>query len=83
MRDKGWMETDLILKLGIQHGLALEVGPGPGYLGLEWLKKMGVRQRGRAGNAFSQHYPLGKSAKCASARSGTPIIAPTKPSEER
>jgi len=39
MRDKGWMETDLIVKFGIQHGLALEVGPGPGYLGLEWLKK--------------------------------------------
>ncbi len=40
MRDKGWMQTDLIIKFGIQHGLALEVGPGPGYLGLEWLKKM-------------------------------------------
>ena len=39
MRDRGWMETDLIVKFGIQHGLALEVGPGPGYLGLEWLKK--------------------------------------------
>jgi ubiquinone/menaquinone biosynthesis C-methylase UbiE len=23
---------------GIAHGLALEIGPGPGYLGLEWLK---------------------------------------------
>ena len=39
MRDKGWIETSLILKVGIRHGLALEVGPGPGYLGLEWLKK--------------------------------------------
>jgi len=39
MRDRGWMETDLIVKFGIQRGLALEVGPGPGYLGLEWLKK--------------------------------------------
>lgn len=39
MRDKGWMETNLILKAGIREGLALEVGPGPGYLGLEWLKK--------------------------------------------
>jgi ubiquinone/menaquinone biosynthesis C-methylase UbiE len=27
LRDRGWMET------------ALEIGPGPGYLGLEWLKK--------------------------------------------
>jgi ubiquinone/menaquinone biosynthesis C-methylase UbiE len=39
LRDKGWMETDLIIKEGISAGLALEVGPGPGYLGLEWLKK--------------------------------------------
>lgn len=39
MRDKGWMETDSIIKSGIDSGLALEIGPGPGYLGLEWLKK--------------------------------------------
>jgi len=39
MRDKGWIETDLILKEGISSGLALEIGPGPGYLGLEWLKR--------------------------------------------
>ncbi|NQT25559.1 class I SAM-dependent methyltransferase [candidate division KSB1 bacterium] len=38
-RDKGWMETDAIIKSGIVSGHALEVGPGPGYLGLEWLKK--------------------------------------------
>jgi len=39
MRDKGWIETREILKAGIDRGVALEVGPGPGYLGLEWLKK--------------------------------------------
>jgi ubiquinone/menaquinone biosynthesis C-methylase UbiE len=39
LRDKGWIETNLILKTGINHGLSLEIGPGPGYLGLEWLKK--------------------------------------------
>ena len=39
MRDKGWIETNLILKSGISSGMALEIGPGPGYLGLEWLKK--------------------------------------------
>ncbi|MBN1375064.1 MAG: class I SAM-dependent methyltransferase [Dehalococcoidia bacterium] len=39
MRDRGWIETDLILRAGILTGKALEVGPGPGYLGLEWLKK--------------------------------------------
>jgi ubiquinone/menaquinone biosynthesis C-methylase UbiE len=47
MRDKGWLETNLILKQGISHGLVLEVGPGPGYLGLEWLKKTeGTRLKG-------------------------------------
>lgn len=39
MRDKGWLETALILKFEIVSGHALEIGPGPGYLGLEWLKK--------------------------------------------
>jgi ubiquinone/menaquinone biosynthesis C-methylase UbiE len=38
-RDKGWMETDQIIANGITSGMALEIGPGPGYLGLEWLKK--------------------------------------------
>lgn len=38
LRDKGWIETRDIIKSGITHGLALEIGPGPGYLGLEWLK---------------------------------------------
>ena len=39
MRDRGWIETNLVLESGITQGLALEVGSGPGYLGLEWLKK--------------------------------------------
>jgi ubiquinone/menaquinone biosynthesis C-methylase UbiE len=38
MRDKGWIETRILLKKGIARGHALEVGPGPGYLGLEWLR---------------------------------------------
>jgi len=38
LRDKGWIETQDIIKAGITDGLALEIGPGPGYLGLEWLK---------------------------------------------
>jgi ubiquinone/menaquinone biosynthesis C-methylase UbiE len=37
-RDRGWMETKPIIASGIDYGLALEVGPGPGYLGLDWLK---------------------------------------------
>lgn len=40
MRDRGWLETRLILKAGIKRGMALEVGPGPGYLGLEWLQQV-------------------------------------------
>lgn len=41
MRDKGWIETNAIIKSGIQHGHVLELGSGPGYVGLEWLKKTG------------------------------------------
>ena len=37
-RDKGWIETKVIIKSGITAGTALEVGSGPGFLGLEWLK---------------------------------------------
>jgi len=39
LRDKGWIETNRIVAFGIDSGLALEIGPGPGYLGLEWLKR--------------------------------------------
>jgi ubiquinone/menaquinone biosynthesis C-methylase UbiE len=38
-RDKGILATDRIIKSGISRGHALEIGPGPGYLGLEWLRK--------------------------------------------
>ena len=38
LRDKGWIETKDIIRSGITKGLALEIGPGPGYVGLEWLK---------------------------------------------
>ena len=39
MRDRGLLCTEQIIKTGINKGHALEIGPGPGYLGLEWLKK--------------------------------------------
>ncbi len=39
MRDKGWNNVDSILNAGIRKGNVLEIGPGPGYLGLEWLKR--------------------------------------------
>lgn len=38
LRDKGWIETKELLRHGINKGCALEIGPGSGYLGLEWLK---------------------------------------------
>lgn len=39
MRRRGWLETNEILKAGIGSGTALEISPGPGYLGLDWLSK--------------------------------------------
>ena len=39
MRNRGFLCTDEIIKSGISEGHAVEIGPGPGYLGLEWLKK--------------------------------------------
>ena len=38
MRDKGWNEVKTFIKAGIGHGKLLEIGPGPGYVGLELLK---------------------------------------------
>ena len=34
---QGWLETGDLLLEGITSGSALEVGSGPGYLGLDWL----------------------------------------------
>lgn len=39
MRDKGWNNVDSFIKADITKGNALEIGPGPGYVGLEWLKR--------------------------------------------
>ncbi|MFA6867310.1 MAG: class I SAM-dependent methyltransferase [Clostridia bacterium] len=39
MRDKGWNGVNNFFKTGINKGKILEIGPGPGYNGLEWLKK--------------------------------------------
>jgi len=39
LRDKGYLDTNAILEAGISAGDCLEIGPGPGYLGLEWLRK--------------------------------------------
>lgn len=39
MRDKGWNNVDSIIQAGITKKKVLEIGPGPGYVGLEWLKK--------------------------------------------
>lgn len=39
MRKRGWVETPEVLRSGIDTGHALEISPGPGYLGLDWLSK--------------------------------------------
>jgi len=39
MRDKGWNNVDSFIKTGITRGEVLEIGPGPGYVGLEWLAR--------------------------------------------
>lgn len=39
MRDKGWNNVDGFIAAGIIKGTVLEIGPGPGLIGLEWLKK--------------------------------------------
>lgn len=40
IRDSGWLgeKIDLLLDCELRAGSALEIGPGPGYFGLEWLK---------------------------------------------
>lgn len=37
LQKNGWLETGELLRNGIMTGCALEVGSGPGYLGLDWL----------------------------------------------
>jgi len=39
LREKGWLETGDLLHAGIVSGCALEIGSGPGFLGLEWLQR--------------------------------------------
>jgi len=39
LREKGWLETRDLLHGGIDRGCALEIGSGPGHLGLEWLQR--------------------------------------------
>jgi len=39
MRRRGLIETTKILKAQITQGTALEVSPGPGHLGVDWLSK--------------------------------------------
>ncbi|MBN1431808.1 MAG: methyltransferase domain-containing protein [Methanomicrobiaceae archaeon] len=38
LRDEGHLPAGEYIKAGIASGEALEIGPGPGYTGLEWLK---------------------------------------------
>ena len=43
MRDKGWNGVDTMLASGICPGEILELGPGPGYVGLEVARKLGLQ----------------------------------------
>lgn len=40
IRDRGWLQekVDILIEHQLDRGSALEIGTGPGYLGLEWLK---------------------------------------------
>lgn len=40
MRDKGWNGVDGMIASGIKGGDVLELGPGPGYVGLELARKL-------------------------------------------
>lgn len=40
MRDKGWNGIEEMIATGIKGGDLLEIGPGPGYVGLELAKKI-------------------------------------------
>lgn len=42
MRDKGWNGVDSMVASGIQGCDILEIGPGPGYVGLELAKRVGA-----------------------------------------
>lgn len=43
MRDKGWNGVDGMIASGIESGDMLEIGPGPGYVGLELARRVGAR----------------------------------------
>jgi ubiquinone/menaquinone biosynthesis C-methylase UbiE len=38
LRDRGILPTEKMIAYGLTKGTALEIGPGAGYVGLEWLK---------------------------------------------
>ena len=40
MRDKGWNGLDGMIASGVRGGDVLEIGPGPGYVGLELAKRI-------------------------------------------
>jgi SAM-dependent methyltransferase len=59
MRKRGWIETRELLKAGIVSGHALEISPGPGYLGLDWMLKRCRRNAESEGLAARATYVHG------------------------
>ena len=43
LRDLGWSGVKEMLSAGLSSGALLELGPGPGYLGLELARQLGSR----------------------------------------
>jgi ubiquinone/menaquinone biosynthesis C-methylase UbiE len=39
LKRNGWLGTEELLKSGVDSGSTLEIGPGPGHVGLEWLER--------------------------------------------
>jgi len=39
LMEQGYLDTSQIIEAGITSGTALEIGPGPGYLGIDWLQR--------------------------------------------
>ncbi len=74
MRDKGWNNLSSILNSGIKNGNVLEIGPGPGYLGLEWLKQSKSTNSKLTGCEISREMITLATKKCKRIRTGVSCL---------